>query len=779
MPPFLRDAIHHVLRIRPSIAAAVAVLALGIGAGAAAFAMFNTALLQRLPYPHADRLVQVWGTDRQQDILEESLSYDDYRLISERTSTLDKVAFYALWEPTATAKGQRIQVTVARISENLFEVLGVTPSIGSALPPGPDAFVVLSNDAALRLFGSADDLPDSVVLLNGEPYTPIGVMPSGFAFPPNVDAWVAAENRPPRGRAARDGFVLGRLAQQTPFEQAATELATVGASLGRADSSWTVERGLRAVPLLEQVSSTIRDVVVLIFAAVAFLFMIACASAGQLVYVENLRRRREWAVRRSLGSTSRVILAQLTVEAILIAALATAAGALVALWLIGVMRGLIPPSVPRLPAVTLDHQVLLFMIALGAGSAAGVGLISAGRVMRDNLLEGLRDAPASAGTSRSAFRSTLLCAGTAGVVVLTVAAVSLASGLWRLTRADLGFDPSGVFTSRVCAPPVPQPATTAAFGPVLSDLEQFTAFHSVAMSDQLPTGGEATYEIFIDGIDGYPEVGVQYVSGSYFETLGIPLLEGSTFNDAEPAHRAAVVNRAFRDRFWPGASPLGRRFMAALGDEPEWIPVVGMADNTRRSASGDPNRPRIYFPYFQQSHSCGSLLVKSDRTLSAGLIRNVLWARIVGYSVSDVASLDTLLDDRIWQPRLRAAVTGAFAALALVFGAAALYATLSQLVSIRRRDLAIRAALGARRGDLMRVVLSTYALPIVLGFLVGLVVSYVLIGLIGTSVYGLEPLDITTVTLVVSILALSAVAATALPAWRAEQVDVLPALKRI
>jgi putative ABC transport system permease protein len=307
-------------------------------------------------------------------------------------------------------------------------------------------------------------------------------------------------------------------------------------------------------------------------------------------------------------------------------------------------------------------------------------------------------------------------------------------------------------------------------------------FRDAAISDQLPTGSDVTYEIFVDGVEGYPEVRVQSVSGSYFQTLGIPLLEGAAFEDSAlrngRAQRVALVNRAFRDRFWPGASPVGQRFMAAVAEKPEWITVVGMVGNVRRSASDDPNKPQVFFPFFQQTQACGSLFLKTERPVAANVVRTFLWRTIDRYSVSDVAPLEASLHDQIWQPRLRAAVIGGFAAMALIFGAAAFYATLSQLVSMRGKDLAIRAALGARRGDLTRVVLSTYVVPIGVGFLLGVIGSFALINWISASVYGFEPLGLGSIVVVFVILVLTAVAATAIPAWRAEQIDVLPALRR-
>jgi putative ABC transport system permease protein len=779
VPLILRDAVRHLARLRPSSVAATLVLALGMATGAAAFALLDTALLQRLPFPHSERLVQVWATDPRMDVREAGLAVGEYRFIASRTRGFDEVAFYSFWTPTAAAHGQRVQVKVARISSNLFDLLGIGPSIGTAPSDDSQPFIVLSHALTERLYGAADRVPDGVVVLDGRAYTPIGVMPRGFAFPADAQAWVSTTTRQSTKSLSRDGYILGRLAPGVPFERAQVELADVAKGLATMAPDWPPGGALRAVALQEQVGAPVRKIVLLLFTAVTVFFLIACASAGQLLFVANLGRRREWAIRTTLGATRRALVAQLFIESALLAAVATAGGALLAAWLVESAKGLIPPGVPRLPAVAINERVLWFMSALGALAALSVAAVSAFRVARGDPANDLKHA------HRTAPRGALLCLGTMALVVLTVSAVSLAFGLWRMTRVDLGFKPAGVLTSRLCAPP-PDSASDAPAFPVMFDelrhsLREIPGVHAIAISDQSPVGGYAAYEIFVEGVNGYPEVRVQGVSGSYFSALGIPILEGRAFESAEEnapnRGQVAIVNEAFRDRFWRGRSAVGQRLQGSWADERDWITVVGMSGNVRRSASDTPESPLVFVPFLQRAAGCGYLLVNADQSVTPSLVRAHLWTTADRYSISDVTRLEALLHHDLWQPRLRALVIGGFAAMALVFGSVALYTTLAQLVSARRKELAIRAALGARRGALARIVLSTHALPVAAGLSLGTAAAFVIANSVRASMYGFERLDSTAIAAVFTILAATAVAATMVPALRAEEVDVLAALR--
>ncbi len=779
MPLILRDAVRHVIRLRPSSVAAGIVLALGIGAGAVAFALLDTALLQRLPFPHAERLVQIWSTDPRMAVREGSLAFEEYQVIAARARAFDEVAFYSRWVPTAAAQGQRAQVNVARISPNLFEVLGIVPAVGEGLPDGSQPFIVLSHALTERLYGAADRVPESVVVLEGKPYVPVGVMPRGFSFPADTQAWVTAASREPTSTLARDGTVLGRLAAGVPFAEGQAELVDAAKTLGAVIDDWPSEGSLRGVALQQQVAAPVKNVVLLLFAAVILFFLIAAASAGQLLFVENLGRRREWAIRTALGANRRTLVAQLFVESVLLAAVATASGALLAAWLVGSAKGLIPSGVPRLPGVSLNAGVVWFMIALGGVAALMVAAVSALRVLRGDPAQELKQA------YRAGPRALLLCMGTAALVVLTMSAVSLTFGLWRLTRADLGFEPAGVLTARLCAPESGAGSDGSRFALMLGDLRRgmgdLPGVRGTAVSDQSPVGGHTAYEILIEGVEGYPEVRLQSVSGDYFALLGIPILEGRAFHlDEEAAkgrRQVAIVNEAFRDRFWQDRSAVGQRLQGSWSDEREWIEIVGMSGNVRRSASDTSASPLVFMPFVQQAGGCGHLLIKTHRSMTAAMMRTYLWESADRYAISDVTSLEAVLRTHTWQARLRAWVIGGFAAMALIFGAVALYTTLAQLVSARRKELAIRAALGARRGALARVVLASHAVPIAAGLVVGAAVSFAIGSSVRASIYGFEQLDARAMAAAFMMLAVTAVAATVVPALRAEFVDVLPALR--
>lgn len=775
----VRDALRHVLTSRRSSISAALVLAIGIGAGAAMYALLDKALIERLPYSEPDRLVQVWATDLQQGILESGLSFQEYLHIIPVAPSLETVGFYSSWTPSLNAGGKRFQTRVARASPELFEVLGVPPISGDVFSDASQPYIILSHSLAVEIFGRVDQLPEQQILLDGLPHVPLGVMPAGFEFPSEARAWVPARSRFAGDSPARDGFVVGRLAPNASIEQLQEELVRASKSIGRSDPNWTAERGLRAVEMQQQVGAPVRNVVLFLFVAVSVFFLIACASAGQLLYLENLKRRREWAVRVTLGARHRALIAQVVLEAVLISAAATLAGVFAAHWLIEASKALIAPDTPLLPSVVLNARALWFLVGAGAISAAAVGAISGSRVGRGEPADSLRESPFSTGKARDLPRSALLVAGTAIVVVLTVGAVSLASGLWKMTHADLGFRAEGVYTSKICSPSS-SVSTEPAFFSKFSNLREVSAFQSVAVSDQLPIGAYSTYGVLVDGTEA--NVRVQSVSGSYFRTLGIPLLEGDTFSErvqGAGTPRQAIVTESFRNRFWPGTSPIGRRILAAWGDDAEWATVVGMVGNVRRSPTSPFDTPQIFVPFFREPQACATLLMNSDRPLSSVIVRQILWTETatLPYTLSDVTPLNGLLRAQLSQPRLRAGVIGGFAFMALLFGGIALYATLSHTVFTRRQELAVRAALGARRGDLARVIVRTQAGPIGLGLLVGVAASAGLASWTEAAVYGFHRLDLNLVLAVVAVLGITSLCAIAVPAWKAEQLDLLHRLK--
>lgn len=778
----LRNAFRGLIRRRRSFGVAALVLALGIGSGTAMFALMKVALLERLPYPEPDRLVQVWSTDRQMGVLEGGVSFDDYQAVAARARAAKHLAYSSFWFPTLTAGDGQRQIKVARASANLFETLGVSPNRGTTFTDRPVPVVVLGHRLHDRLFGTTDELPEAPVVLDGTPYAVVGVMPPGFSYPSDVEAWVPAAMRPATTAPARDGAIVGRLRPGAEIAALQPELEAIAATMAQLDPTWTGDQGLRAVALHQQVTAPVKNIVLLLAGAVGLFFLIACMSAAQLLFVENLGRRPDFAVRVALGARRGALRAQLFYEAALVAVLATAGGALLSAVLVEMAKSVIPRDLPRLTGLSISPVVLLIMLLLGALAALAVGLLSGWRLTDGDVATGLTGGLGGTRSKTTPARAVLTVTATAGIIVLTFGAVALALEMWKTTRADLGFEPEGVYTAKMCAPKgLPDPSRTdlrLAFGEIDEALPAVPAIRSVAIADGLPLGAFTTAETFIEGVEGYPEVRVRAVSSGYFDALRIPVVEGRTFPaSVGEGEKVAVVNRAFGERFWPGRSALGQQFMGSWDDDREWITIVGVAGNVRRSAADDGQAPEAYIPFFQQNDDCGSLLVATDRGGSAGLVRDQLWSLNGRYDLSDVTALESLLLDQNWRPRLRAAVLGLFGVLALVFGAVALYTTLRQVVSSRQKELATRAALGATPAELAQSVLRGHAVPVGLGVVFGALASILGVRLVGASFHGIETIDGLALAIVCGLLALIALAAAAGPAIRSSRVDVMTALR--
>lgn len=778
----VRTALRRLTGERRSSLLAALVLALGIGTGAAMFALLDVALLERLPYPEPNELAQVWATDLQMGVLEASLAFEEYRVIATRLRSVDDLAFSSTWLPTLTTGEHQRQIRVARASANLFETLGIAPAVGSTLPHRSLPHIVLNHRLYAELFGGRGDLPESPVVLDGTPYTVVGVMPPGFSYPSDTQAWVPAGMRPASSAPARDGAILARLRPGVTVDQLHNELATIGQTMPEVDPAWTSERGLRAVPLQEQVTAQVRGIVLLLVAAVGLFFLISCASAAQLLFVENLGRRPDFAVRAALGASRSTLRGQLVVEAALIALFATVAGGLLAGVLVDAGRHFIPPDLPRLAALRISPEVLLVMVSLGMFAALAVGLLSGWRLTRIDIATGLASGLEGSGSKPGSVRAVLATGATAGIILLTFSAVALVLEMWRVSDADLGFDPQGVYSAEMCVPEdLPDSAATdlqTAFGEIERELPAIPAVRTVAIADSLPIGSYTIAETMIEGVEGYPEVRVRAVSSGYFDALDIPMIEGRPFAvTAGEGERVAVVNRAFGERVWPGRSPVGEQFMGSWEDEPDWITIVGVTGNVRRSAADEGEASEVYIPFFEQKAACGTLLVDTHRGGSARLVRDHLWNLDGRYSLSDVTGLEARLIDQNWRPRLRAAVLGLFGALALVFGAVALYATLRQVVSSRRKELAIRAALGATPGELAKTVLVGHTIPVALGIVLGGIASLLAVRLVGAAFHGIETVDGSTLAIVCGLLALTGLAAAAGPALRSGRTDVVAALR--
>lgn len=774
--------LHKLTRTRRSSILAALVLALGIGTGTAMFALLDVALLERLPYREADELVHVWATDRRTGGAEASVSHDDYRAIATRVRAAEQIAYFSTWFPIlATDEGPR-QVRVARTSATLFETLGVPPVRGSVFTDGESPRVILGHRLSRQLFGATDELPREAIVLDGTPYTVVGVMPEGFSYPPDTEAWVPAGTRSSSGKPVRDGSVVARLRDGFDIRSLQAELEAVAAALPELDPTWTADRGLRAVSLYQQLTSQVRNILLLLVGAVGLFFLIACLSASQLLFVENLSRRQEFAVRAALGARRIDLRGQLFAEAARAAALAAALGAVLAVVLIEAVRRVLPPDLPRLATVHFDSTVLLVLLTLGTLAALAVAFLSGWRLtggdvaggLAGDSLRGLGGRSAKPGPVRGVLTATI----TAGILLLAFGAVSVVLEMWRVTRADLGFDAEGVFTAKICPPE----GLTAGFDPAYRTIRDASSavpgIRIVAVADELPIGSHTTAETFIDGVEGFPEVRVRKVSSDYFEALDIPVVEGRPF-PARPGEggKVALVNRALAEKFWPGRSAIGQQLMGSWDPDREWITIVGVTADVRRSAMDREDAPEVFVPFAAEGAECGTLLVATDRGGSGRIVRDHLRETAGSYLLSDVTSLETLLLDQLWRPRLRAAVLGLFGVLALVFGAVALYTTLRQIARSRHKELATRAALGATPRELVATLLGSHTLPIGLGIALGAIASALAVRLVGASYHGIETIDGSTLALVAGLLALTAFAASIGPALRAGRVDVMRSLR--
>jgi len=783
------------LRRKPGFTAvAVLTLALGIGGNTAIFSVVNAVLLRALPYPEADRLVSVYESLPQGGT--GSVSAPNLLDWRAQADAFTGLAAYQLGDFNLQEEQQPVRAVGANVTANFFDVLGATPQYGRAFLEGEDRagrerVVVLGDRLWRRNYGADPSVVGRDILLGGEKYQVVGVMPPSVQYPSaSVELWtplVFSESRLAH-RGAHAYSVLGRLKPGVSFEQAQEQMSTIGRVLEKQFSEQE-GRGVTLARVEEEQVQGIRPALLMLLGAVGFVLLIACTNVANLLLARAAARRKEVAIRSALGAGRWRLMRQFLTESVLLALLGGAAGLLVARWTLQALSTLASGYLARSGEVGLDWKVLAFTAALAVLTGVVAGLAPAFHVSRADVQETLKESGNSGSSARGTWlRSGLAVAEVAAALVLLVGAGLLVKSFLRLQHVETGLRPEGVLTMRVSLPgaryDTPQKAALF-YREVLERASALPGVEAAGVINLLPIQQYGNNgEIQVEGRAPLPPGRVplteyRQASAGYFKALGIPLQAGRLFEPADEAEgtRSIVVSRELVRTFFPEEDALGKRIKAGGGD---WWTIVGIVGDVKQSGLTQPSRPELYFPYAVGSSGGMTLVVRSaagDPSELTAAVRGVVQSVDPNQPVYNVRTMEEVIDLSVVNLRLNMTLLTIFAGLATLLAVVGIYSVMSYLVTQHTREIGIRMALGARPRNILKLVLGRGLALTLVGVGVGALVAFGLTHLMTRFLYevgGSDPLTYVSVSLLLTFVALLA---CLVPARRATKVDPLIALR--
>jgi putative ABC transport system permease protein len=784
-----------IFRKRPGFAvAAVLTLALGIAANTTIFSLINAVLLRSLPFPQADRLVSLWtaypASDGQRDIF----SPANYLDVAARASTLEAAGGYDTISFTLAGAGDPEFIPGVRMSASMSRVLGVAPQVGRWFTAEEDragAAVVLLSDAIWRTrFGGDSGVLSRTLTLNGRGFVVIGVLPAGVAFPSRLTQIYSPVSFNQDDLASRGNVFLNvaaRLRAGVNLAQSEAELRTIAATLGR---EYPLDAGIKmgAIPLQESIIGNVRGILVMLWAAVAFLLAVACANVANLLLAHAAVRSREFALRRSLGATHARLIRQLLTESATLAGLGGVAGLTLAAWAVPMIAARLPQSFPNLRAVSLDPQVLWFTLAISLATGVLFGLAPAAGSARGNPAGALRAGGAGGRSSRRLGR--LLVVGeVAAVLVLLVGAGLVLRSLQRLSRVDPGFDPRGVVAWQMFLPSSRYPnapAQRAFYRTVLERVERLPGVQAAGFAQPLPFG---PIDIVADtgfaiagrppiSPDQQPQALITRANPTYFAAMGIPVKRGRVFTSADgEASNAVVISEALAKRYFAGEDPVGQRLL--LGNRRLETQIVGVVGDVKHINLQNDARPEFYLPLARFTPGAAGLVVRASGPAAPMIppIEQSVWSIDNALAGNLAAPVDALLYASLAPARLAAVLLAVFAGTALVLGLIGVYGVLSYSVKRATREIGVRLALGASQAQVVKLVLGEALGLTASGVAVGVVAALLLARYMKTLLYGVSEFDPWIYAAVTVGVVCAALAASYPPARRAARIDPASSLR--
>ncbi len=790
-------------------AVAVLTLALGIGANTALFSVVNGVLLNPLPYWQADRLVAIYT--RAAAFTKMTISYPNFLDWVRYNRSFSALACYREDDFTLTGMGEAERLPAEMISASFFPALGVRPVIGRTFLPEEDQVgaapvVLISGGLWKRKFGSSPDVLGKSLTLNGAAHAIVGVIPvdfhyTGSGFHPSevyvpIGQWNDSTFRDRRGSMGMDA--VGRLKPGVTFDQAEADMNALGKHLAEEYPEADKGTGITLVPLKQDVVGDIQPFLLVLLAAVGFVLLIACVNVANLLLARSTGRTQELAIRSALGATRGRVIRQLLTESILLALAGGSLGLLVARWGLQGALQVLPEALPRAEEVHLDARVLLVMLAASVLAGILFGLAPALKNSPRDLQETLKEGGRGSSGARHRAQRVFVVVEIALALILLAGAGLMIRSLSKLWSVDPGFDPHNVLTFNTSSPPVGSPeAIRANWRQMRDGLDAIPGIQAASLTaGSTPMGNDSDLPFWLEGqpkplTQSEMKMTVFYlVEPDYLRVMKIPLERGRFLAAADNEHAAPVVviDDQFAKLYFGGQNPIGKRVsFEILNTTAEIIGVVGHVKQWGLDENAtSPIQAQCYLPLAQLPGQFMPLVAGgigvSIRTpgsplTQVGSIRRVLSQINSQQVMYNTETLDGIISGSLASRRFSMVLLGIFAALALVMSCVGIYGVISYLASQRTHEIGIRLALGAERGEIMRMVLGEGAILALLGVAIGLVAAYGLTRLMANLLFGVSAHDPLSFAGVACLLILVALAACYIPARRATKVDPMVALR--
>jgi len=776
---------------------AILVVALGIGANTAAFSVTDFVLIRNLPFPNPERLVKIWQTVSGYDKME--FSPLNYRDVKRMSKSFEAMGAYTQDAVNLVGQGDPERIYAIAVTSEVIPVLGTQPLLGRVFTPSDERegalrTVLLSYQLWQSQFAGDAGVLGRKVLLDDQPYVVIGVMPAHFHFPSaEVGLWIPKQFAAQEFQDRNDNYleVVGRLKPGVTLDQAKAELDVSMLQLKREYPGENKNTGGRVILLREELTEKSSMMLWALLGASACVLLIACANLANLLLTRSLSRQKELAVRAALGAGRERLVRQSMTESMFLAVLGGCLGILVAVTAVPLLTKLVPDTLPIASTPTVDIRVLIFAGLLTVITGIVFGVLPALRASGNKDMDALREGARSGGGRKERLRAALVIAEVTISIVLLISSGLLIRALWKLQGMDPGFHAAGVLTLQTALPMPKYQQTTRRvdfYDRVLTDVRALPGVSSAAYITSVPMlWGGGIWPVSIDGQvverTASHTVSMRYATPGYFSTLEIPLLLGRDVSESDSLDRqyVAVVSQSFARRYWPDQNPLGRHFQLAFHDRM----VVGVVGDVRVRGLESPSEPQTYLPYRQVPD--GNFVFYAPRNLAvrtsgaptsfAPAIRRIIQSVDRQQPVSDVQTLEQILESKTASRTVQVRVLAAFAAIAFLLAAIGIHGLLSFAVSQRNREIGVRMALGAASGDILRMVMRQGVWVALAGVVPGLALAYVAARLMQAILAGVQPGDLPTFLSAAGLCVVMTLVGSFLPALRAVRIDPMTAIR--
>jgi putative ABC transport system permease protein len=726
-------------------------------------------------------------------------TYANFNDLERAAGTVENISAFREWSFNLTSDGEPEQVAGALVSGNFFAALGSKPSAGRMIAPEDDApggdnhVAVLSYALWQRRFGADRGVVGKTLQINAENYRVLGVMPRGFDYPEKSEVWcpLVPHGQFRDNRRAHLLTMVADLRAGRTIANAQAEIAAIGERIEKQNASEDPDMVLATVSLKKSMVEPVQPALVVLVFAAGLLLVMSCANLANLLLARGAAREKEFSLRTALGAGRLRLVRQLLTESFVLAMLGALVGLGIAAWSLQFIAALDSQDLPRFGEISIDWRVLGFTLLVSWLSGLLFGLAPALSGTKADLNTSLKEgAGVSLGASRRGTSRALIVPQFALAVVLLVGAGLLGNSFVRLLRVNPGFNPCGVLAVQLFFSPTEYPEGDVrgalVLRQMLENVRSIPGVRSAGLVTALPITGGASTDFTIEGrplppANDEPSADIRSADPNYFRTMGIPLLVGREFSEADnsTARRVMVINQTMARQFWPNDNPIGQHVTMKDWGPPLTGEIVGVVGDVRTNGLDEAVGPMIYWPHFQFPELFNTIVVRSDGEPSRLLpaVKAAVWAVNKNQAISKMETMAQVLSESLARRRLYMILLGVFAGAALLVAGVGVYGMLTYSVNQRIREMGIRIAIGAERGDVLRLVLGHGAKVALLGIVIGIAAALGLTRLMKSLLFGVSATDPLTFAGVASLLTLVALGASFLPARRAMRVDPMVALR--